>query len=463
MRYRAFISYSHAADGRLAPALQSGLHRLRGRGTNCVRLAVFRDNTDLSASPGLWSGIKQALEQSDYFLLMASPEAARSKWVRREVEFWRQKRSHETIILVLTDGEMLWDEHVGDFDWTSTISLPQVLAGLFPEEPYIPDLAGLGLEEDLSLANPRFRDLVATLAAKLHGRPKNELIGEDVREHRRTMRLARSAVAALTMLTIAALGAAWYAFQQRGEALRQAQIALVRQLNAQAELARDSQPDLLPLSTLLAIESIRRSPSPEAESVFTGGSGPAARKVAHLPLQAVDSVRFSFDGQLLVARSADDRLVVRKTRTGEVLAEWKAGEAVEARFNRDGTHLAVLGAASAFPYTEEEHHALVREISTGTTIARVPYRGGLQGVLLSSDARYLAFSRYEVVRLWDIAKGEEALRRTHEGSVNSFEFAPEGESVAVATSQGFYLWSTADGRQLLHEGPGEVSRRGVSW
>ena len=284
MRYRAFISYSHAADGRLAPALQSGLHRFARPWYKLRALAVFRDNTDLSASPGLWSGIKQALEQSEYFLLMASPEAARSKWVRREVKFWREKRSHETIILVLTDGEMLWDEHVGDFDWASTISLPQVLAGLFPEEPYVPDLRWARAREDVSLANPRFRDLVATLAAKLHGRPKNELIGEDVREHRRTMRLARSAVAALTMLTIAALGAAWYAFQQRGEAVRQAQIALVRQLNAQAELARDSQPDLLPLSTLLAIEFDPTLSLARGGSVFTSGSGPAAPKGRPPPL-----------------------------------------------------------------------------------------------------------------------------------------------------------------------------------
>ena len=153
------------------------------------------------------------------------------------------------------------------------------------------------------------------------------------------MRLARSAVAALTMLTFASLGAAWYAFQQRGEAVRQAQIALVRQLNAQAEQARDSQPDLLPLSTLLAMESIRRSPSPEAGQFLRAALALLPRKVAHLPLQAVDSVQFSFDGQLLVARSADDRLVVRKTRTGEVLAEWKAGEVVVARFNREGRTL----------------------------------------------------------------------------------------------------------------------------
>ena len=120
MRYRAFISYSHAADGRLAPALQSGLHRFARPWYKLRALVVFRDNSDLSAIPGLWSGIEQALKESEYFVLLASREAARSKWVRREVEFWLQNRSHETLILVLTDGEFALERaETGDFDWES--------------------------------------------------------------------------------------------------------------------------------------------------------------------------------------------------------------------------------------------------------------------------------------------------------------------------------------------------------
>ena len=47
---------------------------------------------------------------------------------------------------VLTDGEMLWDEHAGDFDWASTNSLPQVLAGLSRRSRTFRTSAGLGLE-----------------------------------------------------------------------------------------------------------------------------------------------------------------------------------------------------------------------------------------------------------------------------------------------------------------------------
>jgi hypothetical protein len=74
--YDAFVSYSHAADGRLAPALQAGLQSLAKPWYGRRALRVFRDKTSLSASPALWPAIERALAQASYFVLLASPEAA---------------------------------------------------------------------------------------------------------------------------------------------------------------------------------------------------------------------------------------------------------------------------------------------------------------------------------------------------------------------------------------------------
>ena len=66
-RYDAFLSYSHAADGALAPALRNGLQRFATpwrilRFTNPTRsLRVFQDQASLSANPKLWPTIEQAL------------------------------------------------------------------------------------------------------------------------------------------------------------------------------------------------------------------------------------------------------------------------------------------------------------------------------------------------------------------------------------------------------------------
>src|SRR3712207_5686061 len=81
MSFNGFISYSHAADGRLAPAVQRGLHHLARPWHRRRALWIFRDQTGLSVTPALWTSIQQALDSSEYFVLMASPEAAASPWV----------------------------------------------------------------------------------------------------------------------------------------------------------------------------------------------------------------------------------------------------------------------------------------------------------------------------------------------------------------------------------------------
>jgi hypothetical protein len=43
MSYKAFLSYSHAADGKLAPALQSALHRFAKPWYRKRAIKVFRD------------------------------------------------------------------------------------------------------------------------------------------------------------------------------------------------------------------------------------------------------------------------------------------------------------------------------------------------------------------------------------------------------------------------------------
>ena len=86
MQFKAFISYSHAADGKLAPALQLGLQRFGKAWYQTRKIRAFCDETTLSVNPALWFLIQRALEESEYFLLLASPGAALSAWTRREVE-----------------------------------------------------------------------------------------------------------------------------------------------------------------------------------------------------------------------------------------------------------------------------------------------------------------------------------------------------------------------------------------
>ena len=72
--YDAFISYSHRLDAAITARLQAELQRFAKPWYRIRALHVFRDQTSLAASPHLWTTIEEALADSSWLILMASPE-----------------------------------------------------------------------------------------------------------------------------------------------------------------------------------------------------------------------------------------------------------------------------------------------------------------------------------------------------------------------------------------------------
>lgn len=147
--------------------------------------------------------------------MLASPAAAASKWIDREIGWWLQHREPERLLIVLTLGTLTWDDEHHRFDPQRSSALNPQLADAFTEEPHWLDLRWAKGEADLSLANGRFQEAVADVAATLHGRPKDELTGDDQRQHRRFRVVAWTMVSLLSVTTVAAAGLAWWANQQR--------------------------------------------------------------------------------------------------------------------------------------------------------------------------------------------------------------------------------------------------------
>ncbi len=233
MAYDAFISYSHAADGRLAPALEHGLERLARPWNRLRALSVFRDESNLPPNQNLRDTLKGALDQSRWFVLLASPESAASEWVNEEVAHWCDTKGVTQLIIVLTGGELVWDDAAGDFSESST-AVPAALRGRFKGEPLHLDLRWAREAPDLALGVSKFRAAVAHVAAPIRDMEPDELEGEDVRLHRRARRLARAAVAGLAVLTAFAVVAAIAAVMNAREADRRTREALARQLGLEA-------------------------------------------------------------------------------------------------------------------------------------------------------------------------------------------------------------------------------------
>jgi tetratricopeptide (TPR) repeat protein len=200
--FDAFISYSHAKDKPIASSLQSAVQKLGKPWHQRRAVRVFRDDTSLSATPHLWPSIEQALDKSRFFVLLASPEAAASKWVNKEVAHWLEHRSVDTLLIGLTDGELSWDDAAGDFVASKTHPLPLALAGTFQAEPKWVDLRPY--RDGADKHDARFTELAADFAAAIRGMQKEDLLSQEVRQQRHALRLAASAAAALLVLAIAA-------------------------------------------------------------------------------------------------------------------------------------------------------------------------------------------------------------------------------------------------------------------
>ena len=214
--YDAFISYSHAKDKPIATALQSVIQKLGKPWYRRRSLRIFRDDTSLSATPALWPSIEQALGQSRFLLLLASPEAASSSWVDKEVAYRLKHKSAGTVLIALTDGDLTWDASPNDFAWNGATLLPPALKSAFESEPTWVELRAYR-------ANPRdarFAELAADFAAAIHGMPKEDLLSQELRQQRRALSLAWSAAATLLVLAGAAAWQWTVAAQQRDRAER---------------------------------------------------------------------------------------------------------------------------------------------------------------------------------------------------------------------------------------------------
>src|SRR5690242_3127172 len=136
--YDAFISYAHA-DVVFGQVLQRGLQHLAKPWNRRRAMEVFRDETSLAASPGLWPAIQAALDASRWFVLLASPEAARSEWVGKEITYWVTSKGTDHLLVVVTDGIWQWDKRSGDLSPASTAG-SRALRGVLPAEPLYVDM-----------------------------------------------------------------------------------------------------------------------------------------------------------------------------------------------------------------------------------------------------------------------------------------------------------------------------------
>ncbi|MES2644710.1 MAG: TIR domain-containing protein [Myxococcota bacterium] len=232
MPYDAFLSYSQADGAVVARALHRALHTFARPRFTRRAIHVFRDDVNLSANPDLWTTIDRHLGEARYLVFVASPKAAGSIWVRRELHAWltRDPRA-ERLILVLAGGEVLWSADKSGPDWSATDALPRetelppgivdariAVGAALAAQPLWIDLRWMHTLDQGDLRDPRFRDAVRQISATIRGVDPTDIDGEDLRLSRQRARVASAGIVALFVLLFATAGFAVYAQEMRARA-----------------------------------------------------------------------------------------------------------------------------------------------------------------------------------------------------------------------------------------------------
>ncbi len=251
----AFISYARADSERTAIAVQRGLQRFARPWNQRRAVRVFRDDSAMSTNPALWSALEAGLAAAGHLIVLLGPAARESAYVEREVGWWLEHKGPGSILLALGAGDLAWDR-AGD-RFTADSDVPPCLREAFAEEPRWLDLRWMA-DSPAPSTDPRFAAAMADLSAPIRGVPRDDLIGEDLTQHRRVRRLARSAVSLLVLLLAVSVVATMIAVRQRDDVLRQAVTLRSRALASTASGLLDSD---LRLAQLVAVQGFRTEDS----------------------------------------------------------------------------------------------------------------------------------------------------------------------------------------------------------
>ncbi|WP_316573442.1 toll/interleukin-1 receptor domain-containing protein [Nocardia canadensis] len=482
--YDAFLSYSHA-DRAIAAGIQRGLHRIGRRVGRLHALRVFRDATDLTASPDLWGKVAEAMDQARYCIVVLSPHSAASEWVDREIGYWLRTRGPDQLLFVVAGGQVKWDRDTHRFDPArSTVALPVLTQpGSLPTEPLYVDVT-----EDAPW-DPRaalFREKLTDLAAPIHGKPKYELAGEDLREQRRFRRLRRAAVAGLVLLTVLALVAAFIAIDRQQEAVRQRNQAIGLRLISDTEsmlggarprddvraiqqtlAARQITPDfdegalLRTLNAEVAVDKIVQTGKPYDPLYLPEDLGVLGDYIRTVKPDM--GIAFSPVGDRILTIGIEMRLWDAATGSRidrDFEAPSPGSRALfAAAFSPDGRRIAAATGDGPIRIWDVETGRLV-----GTPLAG--YDTAPNSVAFSPDGGSIAASGKDgTIRWWDIADGRTAVFTGHDGPVHAVAFSPDGRDlVSGGEDTTVRIWkvgSPGDGPETLRRHTYPV--KSVAW
>ncbi len=217
-KFRAFISYSHA-DEEWGAWLQRSLERFRAPKEFAARLTqegkplrlapVFRDREDFPVAGSLNDAIRQALADSEFQIVLCSPNAAKSRWVNEEIKLFNRLNGPGRTFAIIVAGE---PGSGGDTD-----CFPPALRFKLDAQGEPTTAPAEPLAADAREDGDGKRVAILKTAAGMLGVDLDDLVR---REAKARARRTRAAIGATTAIAASMTFAAVFAINQRNEAQR---------------------------------------------------------------------------------------------------------------------------------------------------------------------------------------------------------------------------------------------------
>jgi WD40 repeat protein len=473
LRHDAFISYSHQ-DRPFALRLRTAL---QDHGKD-----VWLDESGIHPAERWKPALQRAIEGSDAFIFVMSPDSAASRECRTELD--HALSLNKRVIPVVArpiDRDML-PPGLGDFQFIPArgtfetnlgASSDLLLSGIDTDLEWVREHTqwglkaiewdGHGRDASFLLSGSELEAAEQWLARQSGKRPEPTALDNEfvlvsrrhvVRRLRRTRAITAAALAIVSALAVTA-------FVLRNQAVNQSQIATSRQLAAESLLELTSDPQL---SLLLGVQAAAVRHTPEALDALRRAL-PANHLLGTLQRgrQPVYSVALSPDGRLVAAASSD--YVVRVWKTDGQLLRTLTGHLAE-----------VLGVAF-----DPTSHKVLTWAEDGT--ARlwdlygnrppVVMQGGDYRVIhasISPNGQMVATSTFlhSPPRVWNATSGRFLFSLGQAtDTVPDIEFSSNGSLIATANYNGTVsFWKAATGAPLgslnVATGPNPSSRMDVN-
>ena len=450
-----FVSYSRR-DTDFVQRVASSLEE-RGK-------SVWIDTRGIADTEVFPQALRSAIEGSDAFLFVISPDSVASDFCEEEVTYARSLEKRIVPVLRTPVPDPAMPEEIRNRNWIPFTETDDFDAAL--------DRVVRALDTDLAAAKEHTRWLVKALEWDEEGRDRSFLLrGSELKgaeswlartppeaepaptivqreyvlaSRRGAARRQRTLATVSLVVAVVAVGLGVVALASRNQAVSAGRTDRAQALAAESLNEISGDPEV---SVLLARQAVRIDPDQQAVAALRQAVDASAVRVA-LPTQSSrqcglnggPSIAYSPDGRRLAQSLCTGEVVVVDSRTGHILFRRQVAATLGAvAYAPDGRTLAV-GTRGGVDLLDP---------STGVVRSRLVGHGQVNALAFSPDGSLLAVTTNLGATLWDLSTA--TVRFAFPGLNDNFSlaFTSDGRALVVGTEAGFTSVFDVDNGQTL--------------